>query len=80
MILAKFKTNCNNFHPITEQPKHPYWCIGYIGSQEYAKMIAYADDTDYILENWPDAIDIDEEEVQCYTFNERCPKPDNFKE
>lgn len=60
--------------------KHPYWCSGYAGDMSYAIVISYADDTDYIFKNWPEAEDLDVEEVKGYVFTDRFPRPDWFKE
>jgi hypothetical protein len=40
--------------------------------------VAYADDVDEILANWPEAKDIEVETVDGYTFTDRFPKPKWF--
>lgn len=61
--------------PINWPIKHPYWISG--EGSDYAILIAYADDEDYIYGNWPEAegIDILSEEDE-YTFTDRFPKPE----
>ena len=76
MIRARFKANMNDYRPVKWPVKHPYWCTGYCAT--YSIIIAYADNEAEILENWPEAQDIDIEEVDEYTFSERFPKPDWF--
>lgn len=76
MIRARFKANMNDYRPVKWPVKHPYWCTGY--GTNYSIVIAYADNEAEILENWPEAQDIDIEEVEEYTFSSRFPKPDWF--
>ncbi len=76
MIRARFKANMNDYRPVKWPVKHPYWCTGY--GTNYSIIVAYADNEAEILENWPEAQDIDIEEVDEYTFSERFPKPDWF--
>lgn len=53
--------------------KHPYWCTG--AGDGYSIIVAYADDEAEILRNWPEAHDIDSEEVDGYAFTSRFPRP-----
>ena len=73
MIRARFKLNVDDYRPVNWPIKHPYWCSG--NSGDYSIIIAYADDVDEILSNWPEARDIDSEEVNGYLFTERFSKP-----
>jgi hypothetical protein len=73
MIRARFKANLEDYRPICWPIKHPYWCTGYC--DDYAVLIAYADNIDELQRLWPDAIDIDVEEVNEYSFSSRFPKP-----
>jgi len=76
MIRARFKANMDDYRPVKWPVKHPYWCTGY--GTNYSIIVAYADNEAEILENWPEAQDIDIEEVDEYTFSSRFPKPDWF--
>lgn len=58
--------------------KHPYWCTGY--STGFAVIVAYADNVFQIYDNWPEATDLEVEECDSYTFTDRFPKPEWFKE
>jgi hypothetical protein len=73
MIRARFTVNPKDWRPVRWPIKHPCWCTGY--GPGYAIVLAYADNEAEILENWPDAKDIDSEEVSEYQFCERFPKP-----
>lgn len=62
MIRSRFKVNAEDPRPVHWPIKHPYWCTGYDADeddQEYAILVAYADDEDEILRNWPDARDLE---------------------
>ncbi len=41
--------------------------------------IAYADSEKYILDNWPDATDLDSDECEAHSFTDRFPEPEWFK-
>lgn len=77
MIRARFKANLEDPRPIHWPIRHPYWISG--EGDDYAIVIAYADSVDHIYENWPEAEDVDYNEVEKYTFTDRFPKPDWFK-
>lgn len=76
MIRARFKTSSEDYRPINWPIKHPYWCTGF--NDTHQVIVAYADDEEEILRNWPEAIDIDSEECTTYTFTSRFPKPSWF--
>ena len=78
MIRARFKANGEDYRSINWPVKHPYWCTGY--GDGYSIVVAYADDEAEILQNWPEATEIDSEEVTEYVFSGRFPKPDWFEE
>lgn len=58
--------------------KHPYWCTGYAGDGSHSIVVSYADDEQYIYDNWPEAKNLDTEECDEYTFTDRFPKPEWF--
>ena len=77
MIRVRFKANEDDYRPVNWPVKHPYWCSG--EGDGYSIVISYADNEDYIMKNWPEASDLDSEEVSGYIFTDRFPKPDWFK-
>lgn len=78
MIRARFHANPGDYRPVVWPIKHPYWCSGH--GDRYSIVIAYADDEAEILRNWPEATEIDAEEVGGYLFTSRFPKPEWFTE
>jgi len=80
MLRVRFKAYGDDHRPFNWPVKHPYWCSGYLGDSFYSIVISYADDIDYILKNWPEAIDLEVEEVNGYEFTDRFPKPRWFKD
>ena len=79
MMRVRFQANEDDPRPINFPVKHPYWITGY--GPDYAIIVSYADDLNYIRKNWPEAnnLDILEEEAE-YIFTSRFPKPDWFME
>ena len=78
MLRVRFKVNLHkDYRPVLWPIKHPYWCIGY--SSSHSILVAYADDKAEIYRNWPEAKEIDIEEVDDYFFSSRFPKPEWFK-
>ena len=77
MIGARFKANEDDYRPVNWPVKHPYWCTGQ--GDGYSIVVAYADDVDEILTNWPEAEDIEADEADEYLFTSRFPKPDWLK-
>jgi hypothetical protein len=79
MIRARFHVNADDPRPVNWPIKHPYWVTGY--GDDHAIIVAYADDEDEIICNWPDAREFSfVEEATEYTFTDRFAKPDWFKE
>ena len=78
MLRVRFKANLDDPRPINWPVKHPWWCTG--TGEDYSIIVAYADDEKYIFKNWPEATDLDSQEVEGYVFTDRFPKPDWFKE
>jgi len=76
MIRVRFEANEEDYRPINWPVKHPYWCSGY--GDDYSIIISYADDEQYIFDNWPEAKNLDVEEVGGYSFSDRFPKPNWF--
>ena len=78
MLRVRFKANLDDSRPINWPVKHPFWETGF--TDEHAIVVSYADDESYILKNWPEAEELDVEEVDGYLFTDRFPKPEWFKE
>lgn len=77
VLRVRFKANLEDSRPIKWPVKHPWWETGY--DDENAIVISYADDEQYIYDNWPEAKDLDIELRDTYTFTDRFPKPDWFE-
>lgn len=73
MIRARFHANETDYRPVKWPVKHPFWCTGYVDG--YSIVVAYADSVEEIMENWPEATELDIEERSEYTFTSRFPKP-----
>ncbi len=73
MIRARFHANEADYRPVKWPVKHPFWCTGY--GDGYSIVVAYADNVEEIMENWPEATELDIEECSGYTFTSRFPKP-----
>lgn len=78
MLRIRFKANYKDARPVNWPVKHPYWVSGAAADESYAIVISYADDTQYIMDNWPEAKDLEIQEVDGYTFTDRFPKPEWF--
>lgn len=74
MIRCRFKTNEEDYRPVNWPIKHPYWCTG--SGEDHFILVAYADDEKEILNNWPEAYDLDSENVDKYVFTDRFPMPE----
>lgn len=73
MIRARFRTDAQDYRSVVWPIKHPYWCTGY--GEDYAIVVAYADDEAEVLRNWPDATNIDSQPAAGYAFTDRFPEP-----
>lgn len=78
LYRIRFKANPDDYRPIKWPVGHPYWCSGF--NEQYSTVISYADSEEYIKELWPEATDLDVEEVQEITFSSRFPRPIWFKD
>lgn len=79
MIRARFKADPRDYRPVNWPPPGPYWCTGSDGDGAYSIIVAYADSEDQIREFWPEASDITSEERTEYTFTDRFPEPEWWK-
>ncbi len=78
MLRVRFEASADDSRPINWPVKHPWWETG-VGDG-YAIVVSYADDENYILENWPEAQNLDSEEADDNVFTSRFPKPEWFKD
>jgi len=78
MLRVRFRADEDDYRSMTWPVKYPYWCTGY--GDGYSIVVAYADDLDYIKINWPEATEIDVQEVDKIQFSDRFPKPDWYQE
>ena len=82
MLRCRFFVNKkevkNDYRPVCWPIKLPYWCSGE-NSKDFI-LIAYVDTIDDLMKQWPEATDIDSEEVERVEFSSRFPKPDWYKD
>jgi hypothetical protein len=78
MLRVRFRTTADDPRSVNWPIKHPYWITGYTTDDFHAIIVAYADDEAYILSNWPEAYNLESEEVEGYHFTDRFPKPEWF--
>lgn len=74
MLRVRFKTDAEDPRPISWPIPHPYWVTGF--NDTHSVIVAYADNLEQIQELWPEAEDMDPEEVEDYVFTSRFSKPD----
>lgn len=74
MLRVRFEVVHDDPRPVNWPIKHPYWVTGRTFNGHI--IVAYADSVDEIMANWPEAIDLDIDEVWDYMFTDRFPKPD----
>lgn len=74
----RFTTHSEDYRPIVFNPKYPWWCSG--ESENDATIIAFLPTTEDLETYWPEANDVEEEEVDKITFSDRFPKPAYFKD
>lgn len=77
MIRCRFYVPDEDPRPIRWPIKHPYWVTG-SDMNGRSVLVAYADDEDEIMRNWPDAQELDSTPATKYVFTDRFAKPDWF--
>ena len=82
MIRARFLILSDDYRPMVWPIRYPYWCSGYAyrGEDTFATLIAYAEDEATLKTLWPDAVEIDSEEVEGICFTSRFPRPAWYKD
>lgn len=82
MIRSRFfvsKKECEgDYRPVKWPIQYPYWCTG--ENANYFILVAYVDNINKLMDLWPEATNIDSEEVDKIVFSGRFPKPDWYKE
>ena len=82
MLKCRFYLNIEavdeDYRPVIWPIKYPYWCSG--ESENDFILIAYVDSIEDLMKQWPEAHDIDSEEVKKIEFSSRFPKPDWYQE
>ena len=77
MLRIRFNVTNEDFRPVNWPLAYPYWCSGF--DSDGAILISYCDNAEYIFCNWPEAINLQIEEVAGYQFTDRFPKPEWFQ-
>ena len=74
----KFKRCNGDYRPILWPIKYPYWCTG--ETPDSFTLVAYVDSEEEFYKQWPEAHDLDIEEVEKIEFTGRFKKPYWYKE
>lgn len=67
-----------DYRPVVWPVKYPYWCSG--ENETDFCLVAYVDSMENLMKQWPEAHDIESEEVDCVEFTSRFPKPEWYEE
>jgi hypothetical protein len=73
-LRHRFRANVSDYRPIAFPPPGPYWCTGY--GDDYSIIVVYMPEDGNITDWWPEAHNIDTEEVDEIVYTSRFPKPD----
>ena len=74
----KFKRCNGDYRPLTWPLEYPYWCTG--EGYDYFTIVAYVKDVETLYSQWPEAEQVDIEEVDKVEYSSRFQKPDWYKE
>lgn len=81
MIRARFfvnKEECkDDYRPLRWPIQSPYWCTG--ENDSYFVLVAYINSVEELNSLWPEASNIECEEVDEIVFSDRFPKPNWYK-
>ncbi len=75
MIRVCFHSTDEDPRPMHWPIKHPYWVQDEAGDGSYSLIVAYADDENYIMDNWPGAYDLNVTQETEYNFPGLFPMP-----
>lgn len=82
MLWCRFYVNIEevkeDYRPVVWPIKYPYWCSG--ETEKDFILVAYVESLDELYKQWPEAKNIDSEEVKKIEFSSRFPKPDWYTE
>jgi hypothetical protein len=78
-VRHRFHANADDYRPMTFPPPGPYWCSG--SGDDYSIVIAYLPRgvKPSSKKLWPEASEIESEDVEGITFTDRFPKPSWWK-
>ena len=71
----RFMSDADDYRPVKFPPPGPYWCSGYDSEDRYV-MIVYLPQGVKLLEYWPEAIEIEENDAYRPQFTSRFPRPE----
>ena len=77
-IRYRFHANLEDYRAIIWPPAGPYWCSG--EGDSYSIVVAYLPPHKELIEYWPEANNIDLEEVNEIVFTDRFACPDWWNE
>lgn len=77
-LRARFRTNQEDYRPVIVPPPGPYWCTGY--GDNYSVIVAYLQSGVSLYTYWPDAYNVEYEEVDKPEFSARFPKHPEWNE
>ena len=69
----RFKTDLEDYRPVTFPPPGPYWCTG--ETDDHSVVVAYLPKGEPLLKWWPDAIEVETVEEEVIFFTDRFPRP-----
>jgi hypothetical protein len=75
-LRVRFNTDADDCRPIYEgkTPEGPWWISG--SNDEGTVIIAFVKSEATLFKQWPEASDVDSQEVHEISFSQRFPKPD----
>lgn len=73
-LRHRFEANEDDYRPIKFPPPGPYWCTGY--GDGHSIVVACLPPEVSVTEYWPEAANVDTQEVAEISFTDRFPKPD----
>lgn len=76
----RFKTDPDDSRPVAFPPPGPWWRTGYTAGIEHAIVVAYLPKGEPLATWWPDAVEVETEEVAEIVYSSRFPRPDWFKD
>lgn len=82
MLYCRFYLNIKevkeDYRPVIWPIKYPYWYSG--ETQNNFILVAYVESLNDLYKQWPEAKNVDYENIKKITFSDRFPKPDWYIE